>query len=429
MATFNELATELQIAIWQLVLPYRGIYWIELEGRPHDAPYVRDSIRFTRQSYGGVPEISRWEVSLLEKCKEHEARFMSKNVTKERCPSMFFQCLGPVVPSVWGAAGPGNEHGDREMTEQELAEELADTRRCRQLSTYTQVTALLATCRLSREIALEYIQKSCPYKWQIYRSKGPLYRPRPLHVWEEQYTNENSNGPDCNHRHIPLVPTIRSPLDLVVLRLHDSHGRPTPLLRQGGFQFQPESRHVNNGFPWFDRLAIEWHPRWADEKDQFRAVLVANITGLMHWSSKDSTMLYWLVDGIPRPNWKRDYPEIVPKAFNVWMRRWNWQVHQPQYDMDEATKARFLADCDLDLEFEANGRRYYVVFVVIRDKNSELHEAGIHNIELPLIGGEAIWPEKLRAPARFAYDTLNDDDLFSLWTHRQMSFILSWEPI
>lgn len=431
MATFNDLATELQIAIWQLVLPYRGIHWIEMEGRPHDAAYVRDSIRFVHQSYGGVPEVSRWEVSHLKKCKEQQARFMSKKFTKEGCPSMFFQYVEVVVPSVWGAAGPGDEHGDSEMTEQQLAEELADTRRCRQLSTYTQVTALLATCRLSREIALEYILKPCPWGWLIHRSKGPLYRPRPLHVWEEQYANENSNGPDCHHRHIPLVPTIRSALDLVVLRLHDSHGRPTPLLRQGGFQFQPELRYVNNGFPFFDRLAIEWHPRWADEKDQFRADLVENITGLMHRYSIDSTMLYWLVDGVPRPNWKRDYPEIVPKAFNTWMRRWNWHVHQHQDDMDEATKARFLADCDLDLEFEANGRRYYVVFVVIRGYHSALTDAGIYpsNLELPLIGGEAIWPEKLRAPARFAHDILNDYDLCYLWTHRQISFILSWEPI
>lgn len=429
MATFNDLATELQIAIWQFVLPYRGIHWIEIEGRPHHAPYVRESIRFVRQSYGELPESSSSKVFNRRKSKEHQARLDATKWTKEGCPSMFFQYVEPVVPSVWGSAGPGDEHSGAEMTEQQLAEELAYTRRCRQLSTYTQVTALLATCRVSRDVALEYIEKSCPWRWFICRSKGPLYRPRPLHVWEAQYANENSNGPDCQHPHTPLVPMIRSPLDLVVLRLHDSHGRPTPLLRQGGFQFKPESS-IRNGFPWFRRLAIEWHPRWADEKDQFRSDLVEYITGMMSKKSNGVTMLYWLVDGVPRPNWKRDYPEVVPAAFNAWMRRFNYQVHKYQDDMDNATKASFLADCNLDLEFEANGRRYYVVFVVIRYKSSSvLGEDVVQNIELPLIGGEAIWPEKLRAPARFAYDILNDFHLFSLMAHHQIQFILSWEPI
>lgn len=436
MPTFNDLATELQIAIWQFVLPYRGIHWVDIEGLAHDAPYVRDSIRFTRHSYpdGKLPECTIQDFWSLPKCEEQEARFMASRepdgLGLRRCPGLFFQKLLPVVPSVWGAAGPGDDHGDGEMTDQ-LVEEMTYTSRCRQLSTYTQVTALLETCRLSRDIALEYVEKYSPYFWHIYRSKGLLYRPRPLHVWEAQYRNENSNGPDYGPPHTSLVPMIRSPLDLVVLRLHDSHGRATPMLRQAPFQFSPETSPRNlNVFPWFDRIGIEWHPRWADEKDQFRAANVQAVTGLMDSKSSQSTMLYWLVDGVPRPNWNRDYPSVIPAAFKAWMRRYYWHVHRFQTNMDKQTKAAFLADCDLDLEFEANGRRYYVVMVVIPWKR--YGGVGVEvgpGVEGPFVGGEAIWPEKLRSPARFAYDILTDFDLFSFHTHHLMSFILSWESV
>jgi hypothetical protein len=51
MAIFNDLAIELQEAIWELVLPTsRGVHWIEVEGIPQEPEYVRESIRIT-QSY------------------------------------------------------------------------------------------------------------------------------------------------------------------------------------------------------------------------------------------------------------------------------------------------------------------------------------------------------------------------------------------
>lgn len=435
MANFNDLAIELQIAIWQLVLPYRGVHWVEIEGIVHDAPYVRDSIRFTRHSYsdGRLPEVSINDFWSLPKCEEQKARFMAARATKPngngQCPGLFFQSFLPVVPSVWGAAGPGDQDGDGEVTE-EVDEEMAYTRRCRQLSTYTQVTVLLETCRVSRDVALEYVHKYSPWLWHVYRSKGLLHRPRPLHVWEAQYHDENSNGPDYGLPHTSLVPTIRSPLDLVVLRMHDSHGRATPMLRQGAYQFPPESVAIPGVLSWFNRVGIEWHPRWADERDEFRTANVQTIFGLMDWRANMTTMLYWLVDGVPRPNWKRDYPRAVPAAFKEWMGRHNYRVHMFQKDMDKGTKAAFLADCDLDLEFEANGRRYYVVFVVIPWKRWDNLDADVKSsIEGPFPGGEAIWPEKLRSPARFAYDMLNNVNAYSLNTYTNMSFILSWEPI
>ncbi|KAL1603298.1 hypothetical protein SLS59_004394 [Nothophoma quercina] len=49
MAIFNDLAIELQEAIWELVLPAsRGVHWVEVEGIPHDPEFIRDSIRLTQ---------------------------------------------------------------------------------------------------------------------------------------------------------------------------------------------------------------------------------------------------------------------------------------------------------------------------------------------------------------------------------------------
>lgn len=437
MAIFNDLAVELQTAIWQLVLPYRGVHWVEIEGPVHDAPYVRDSIRFVRESYpdGKLPEcsIQRFWGWSLPKCEGQRARYRAAREARQDpksapCPGLFFLNLVPVVPSVWGEAGPGDEYGDGETSE-ELAEEVAYTRRCRQLSTYTQVAALLQTCFLSRHIALEYTEKYLPNVWRICRSKGLLHRPRPLDVWEAQYRDENSNGPDYGSPHTGLVPMVRSPLDLVVLRLHDSHGRATPLLRQAPLQFPPES--PGSLFPFFHRVAIEWHPRWAEEREEFRSANVQSIFGLMSPDQHESTMLYWLVDGVPRPNWKRDYPRQVPVAFQVYMdfHHSKCKEFQSQYNMEDATMDTFLAGCDLDLEFEANGRRYYVVFVVIPWDRWGLGAKVDSIIEGPFLGGEAIWPEKLRPAARFAFDMLNDRSLKSLMTCRLVSYILSWEPI
>ena len=58
MAIFNDLAIELQEAIWEMVLPaFRGVHWIEVEGIPQDAGFVRDSIRMTKwYKFDRMPE-------------------------------------------------------------------------------------------------------------------------------------------------------------------------------------------------------------------------------------------------------------------------------------------------------------------------------------------------------------------------------------
>lgn len=434
MSTFNDLAVELQMAIWQFVLPYRGIHWVEIEGHPRDAPDVRETIRFTRQrcTDGNLPETLRdlWRLPL---CDEQRKRNLEEHQFEgSRSHSgRFFQKLFPVTPSVYGAAGPANEHGDSQGAIH-VAEEVAHTRRCRDLSTYTQVTTLLSTYRLSRSVALEYIHKFYPYSWWMYRSKGLNFRPRPLGLWEAQYLD--CSEPDLGSPHFNLVPVIRTPLDLVVLRLHDQHGRATPLLHESLYQLSPDACVHGIIFPWFDRVAIEWHPRWAtpgpDGGEQFCAAKVQAAITLMHSSADLTTMLYWLVDGVPRPNWKRDYPPVVPLVFEWFTASYcqrtyrNYRTTDNQM-MDKNIQAAFLADCNLDIEFEANGRRYYVVFVVIAwNRWRRLPVTFMSIVDGPFIGGETIWPETIRAPARFVYDMVQS--MSNSW---RISFILSWEPI
>lgn len=434
MSTFNDLAIELQMAIWELVLPDHGMHWLEIEGLVHEASHVRDSIRFTHQRFpdGNLPETTedfyRLPMSDEQRTRMEDYRRFSSGTGQ----GLFFKSLVAVVPSVWGEAGPEKEHSDGDLPEQ-IAEEVAYTRRCRQLSTYTQVATLLSTCSLSRSIALKYAMKYYPRVWWVYRSKGLLHRPRSLGLWEAQYLKSNEsveNGSPYQN----LVAEMRPMMDLIVLRLHDQHGRATPMLRQGLYQFSPE-RKVNGGiFTWFDRVAIEWHPRWAtpgpDGRDQFRAHDVKAIMSLMYPDNSQAVMLYWLVDGVPRPNWKRDHPAVVSFAFERWPAAVKPKIARQYTAVREDIKDAFTAECNMKLEFEANGRRYYLVFVVIPwQRWPNLPADFKSSLDGPFIGGEAAWPEPLRAPARFAYDMLTTSDLRCLNSFEHLSFILSWEPI
>ena len=50
MAIFNDLAVELQEAIWKLVVPAsRGVHWVEIDSIPHKPDFIRDSIRMTQR--------------------------------------------------------------------------------------------------------------------------------------------------------------------------------------------------------------------------------------------------------------------------------------------------------------------------------------------------------------------------------------------
>lgn len=212
----------------------RGVHRIEVEGIPQDPEFIRDSIRMTQVCmFDRMPETDE-DVSYSRRFnpefqKRYEAAHESSGV---------FRFLLTTVPA---AIGQSESTKSRNL-ESELADEIAYTNRCRRLSIYSQIATLLSLCRLSRFTALQYIQTNRKCSWPIRRSKGSLYRPRSMEEWETQYNaNMNSSSPSSpsnpavSMRHSSwqlLRPRIHT-FDLVVLRLHNSQGQATSLLKHG----------------------------------------------------------------------------------------------------------------------------------------------------------------------------------------------------
>lgn len=428
MAIFNDLAVELQEAIWELVLPTaRGVHWIEVEGIPQDPDFIRDSIRSTQSyNFDRIPE-GKDEIFHL---RQLDSEFKKRIFTKKNDSSAFFRHLLTTVPAAFGASGP-----DSEQLQHAQADEIAYTRRCRQLSTYTQITTLLSTCRLSRYVAQQRIRdRKCT--WPIYRSMGALYRTRPMDVWEAQYSDGKAppipHGVDgCTWE--PLAPRIHS-LDLVVLRLHDSHGFATPLLRQAPWQHFIETSMHGETYGCFDRIALEWHPFWATSVGgALRSDNIKTFVRNMQVGHFPATP-YWLVDGVPRVNWKHDYPAVIGDIFAEHMAGEKEDVLEHlkmHWNLSNEEETTLLADHHLGQEFEANGRRYYIVFVLLRSFEQKirqrLDDAGV-GYKGPFPGSAAIWPEAIREPVRLAHDVICDASI-NLGTYKQHSYILSWEPI
>lgn len=426
MAIFNDLAIELQEAIWELVLPAsRGVHWVEVEGIPHEPDFIRDSIRLTQwYKFDRMPE-TRDDVY---KSRQFNPELKKRARAKKEESSPFFRHLLTTVPAVFGRSGPD----DGAPTD-----EIAYTRRCRQLSTYTQITTLLSTCCLSRIVAEQYIRADemlC--SWPIHRSMGPPFRPRPMDVWEAQYSGEKAPSEVSRDRGCweVLAPRIHT-LDLVVFRLHDSQGRATPLLRHAPWQYCIETAAHGTTFGCFDRIGFEWHPSWgtAGGRGELRAENISAFVRTMQVAHFPATP-YWLVDGVPRPDWKRDYPTTIGDVFaeRIAEKKGAILKHlRMHWELTDEEETAILADHHLNQEFEANGRRYYIVFVVFDsfDGKAEdlLYEAGLGHSG-PFPGSAAMWPEALREPVRLAYD-VNRDASMNLGTWKSISYILSWEPV
>lgn len=47
----------------------------------------------------------------------------------------------------------------------------------------------------------------------------------------------------------------------------------------------------------------------------------------------------------------------------------------------------------------------------------------------PFLGGEDIWPEALRAPARAAFESTQNHKIYHMCVDFSCGYILSWEPI
>lgn len=167
--------------------------------------------------------------------------------------SPFFCHLLTTVPAVFGQSGPEE---DSEMLRSDIVDEIAYASRCRQLSTYTQITALLSVCRLSRTIAIQYIQRQSAYSWPIHRSMGTNYRPRPMKIWEAQYSGEKNPTVARDYSSWQLLRPHIHALDFVVFRLHDSYGRATSLLQHAPWQYFNEQFTHGSSFACFDRVGI-----------------------------------------------------------------------------------------------------------------------------------------------------------------------------
>jgi hypothetical protein len=431
MAIFNDLAIELQEAIWELVLPgsRRGVHWVEIEGIPHDPEFIRDSIRMTQWcKFDHIPETH----SDVWHSRQFNPEFHRRAEQSKHASSPFFRHLLTTVPAVFGQSGSN----DNKDFQPDLVDEIAETYRCRQLSTYSQIATLLSVCQLSRYIAKRYIQDNSKCSWPIRRSLGPLYRPRPMDTWEIQYSGDKNPPPVATkHKSWQLLRPRIHTLDLVVFRLHDSQGRATPLLRHAPWQYWIEKAHHRQTFGCFDRIGLEWHALWATRRgrNELRSENVEALVRQMQGQHFPAT-LYWLVDGVPRPKWGSDYPAVVR---DIWAGHMAEQKDNVLEHLDEHWKlkptehAALLADHHLEQEFEANGRRYYIVFVVLcnfgEKEREQLDKAGL-GYSGPFPGSAAIWPEALREPVRFARDVIGGNS-HHLGTLTISSYILSWEPI
>ena len=428
MAVFNDLAVELQEAIWKLVLPAsRGVHWVEVDGIPHEPEFIRDSIRMTQWcEFDRMPETESEVYSARGRNPDFNMRVRA-NPTMNSSP--FFRHLLTTVPAVFGRLG---QDEDSERLQSNLADEIAYTSRCRQLSTYSQITALLSVCRLSRIIAMQYIWNQRKCSWRIRRSMGMAHRPRLMEVWEAQYSGDKNLPVARGHASWQLLRPQIHALDLVVFRLHDSHGRATSLLKHAPWQYCIEQFTHGPSFACFDRVGIEWHPSWGTVggRGELRPGNVQAFIRSMVVSHFPVT-LYWLVDGVPRPDWNR-YP-VVRDIFSRHMARRQDAVtrHLNQHWHLKPEDHAAFSDHHLGQEFEANGRRYYIVFIVLDDfddeERDELKNAGL-GWRGPFPGSAALWPEALREPVRHAYN-IHQEDWANLGTYRHYTIILSWEPI
>lgn len=145
---------------------------------------------------------------------------------------------------------------------------------------------------------------------------GPLYRPRQMEVWETQYSGGVSPPVSLLHTSWQLLRPRIHTLDRVVLRLHNRQGQATSLLKHSPWQYVTEKPYQNPTFACFDRVGLEWHPSWGtvSGRGELRVGNVRAFINTMQGSHLPAA-LYWLVDGVPRPNWKRDYPAVVQKIF------------------------------------------------------------------------------------------------------------------
>jgi len=418
MARFSDLPFELQTDIWNLALPHQGgIHWVEFEGFPHPSHVINKSLQWNHDLFDDKePDNHKHSIT------QYHNREYNNYCHDLNQSSLFFQYLYPIAPSVYGKS-TGLQ---KDEPTQDVLDEIVATKRCRQLSTYTQVATLLSTCQTSRITALAYLEKMIyNAAYPVYRGAGPMHRPRPLSTWKQQYQNIETVPEQVDS----LVPTICGTLDLVIYRLHTASGYPKEVLKHVLYQMTPCLRG-EAVIPIFNRVGIEWHPLWATPKGRKELCegAVTDIVSLGGNRTSVSTQLYWLVDGVPRPQWDK-YPPAIPAAFVRVIERRKKDLFK-YWQMDKAWKDRLLKHHDLHQEFEANGRRYYVVFVLTNWTSDYSLEESFRDPDVswdgPFPGGKDLWPEALHNLVPVAHQIQQSTNL---WTDSYCSYVLSWEPI
>ena len=168
MARFSDLPVELQTAIWTMVLPPRGgVHWVEFEGLPLAPHLIKETLRWTKELFNDREPNVR-EYNDAEWSREDYVKFC--NFLNHSTP--FFKHLYTIVPSVYGKSRVRQD----EIT-QDIQDEIAATRRCRLLSTYSQIATLLSTCLTSRLAVSDYLRNRVPNgELPLYRGAGPMYR-------------------------------------------------------------------------------------------------------------------------------------------------------------------------------------------------------------------------------------------------------------
>jgi hypothetical protein len=445
MAIFDELPVELQESIWKLVFPrYGGIHWVDIEALPRSTKAIHGTLARVLFHFNDV------ERSCLNYCW-CETSPTNANIYRDYVydkkyrgdfTTPFFEELYPIVPSVWGRAGPKDLAID-----QERAKEVMDVRRCRQLSIYTLIASLLSTCTSSRRCALRWLERKVPGgQWSLFRGEGLMCRPRPLDVWKSQYQTPGSAPPERQMSAEELVPGSFAASDLVILRIHTASGHPTTTLKHSFYQLHVEWPQEPQMFPEFKRVGIEWNPVWATEggPDAFYLKAVHSVNRLV--GPAGSHQFYWLIDGIPRPQWEQ-YPSCIPAAYNFIVDT-SELYYEERERMNEFKPGERIRDPipeqhDLYHDLEANGCRYYIVFMFTHTGRfdhikgyGDTNEDGIFlktNFPGPDVcwtdlypGGKELWPEALYEPVEFANKA---NTCYGVGAGLCCTYFLSWEPI
>jgi hypothetical protein len=177
-------------------------------------------------------------------------------------------------------------------------------------------------------------------------------------------------------------------------------------LRDVPEQYWIERATHGTTFACLDRVGLEWHLSWgtAGGRGELGPRNVQAFIREMQVAHFPAT-LYWLVDGVPCPDWNRNYSAVVQDIFAEPMAKAKDNVSEHldrHWKSSPEDHAALLVDHYLGQEFEANGCGYYIVFVAsgqfLEEERDQLDKAKL-GCSGPFPGSAAMWLGALREPA------------------------------